>query len=183
MRVRVVIVDVARHRLRAHGVVDVVEHIELLWRASNDDRRLRALQRQDHFALKLRRRKNRHLIEARRVRAIAEKVERRLIGKIEDRRTGAAQIGDPETDLIDAMADLHRCRIDPSDAADAAEVVREVVEPGVGDIGSPQHDEENRQQRGRRDPPGHPPEHHEENHDHRADEKCREILMREIGAA
>ena len=86
-------------------------------------------------------------------------------------------------DLVDAMADLHRRRIDPSDTADAAEVMREIVEPGVGDVGSPQNDQQNRQERCGRHPPGRPPEHDEQDHDHRSHEKRREVLVLKIGAA
>src|SRR5207237_370617 len=132
--VAIVIINIASDRLRPHRVVDAVEDIELLRGAADDNRRLRSLQRNYHFALKLGRREDRHLVEARRIGTVAKEIERRLIGEIENRSTTAAEIGHEIAHLIDAMSNLHGAGIDPSDPADAAKVVRGVVEPDVGDI-------------------------------------------------
>ena len=151
--------------------------------AADDNRRLRSLQRNYHFALKLGRREDRHLVEARRIGTVAKEIERWLIGEIENRSATAAEIGHEIAHLIDAMSNLHGAGIDPSDPADAAKVVRGVVEPDVGDIGYPQGDEEKRQERDGGHRPRGAPEKDEQNQNHRADQKRREILMLEIGAA
>ena len=194
--IAIAVVEIGRHALRANGVRHSVELVEVLRRCSDHQTRPGSLQSGDDLRLQGARRHDRHLIEARRIRTVGEKVKSRLVGKVEDRIIRSRELPDRLRHLIDAECHLLCVRI-ALHVKDPPLVVDQIIDASVDQVGNPEQHAENRngQKDNHRcecasprialhpDLPQSSDGHDGENHQHRSDEKCREILMAKLRAA